>query len=355
MNEINKLQELAQPVNKDLKERGDDYYRNKALIESISEGAIFVHVNGTISLFNRAAEKILQKHDVLGKNYWDLFTDSEFGFSMRSALLFGSAHTTLRRKDLEIHTHFIFEGPKSSHGMLLIIKELGEKERLLTEIRRGDLFKELGQMTANVAHEMRNKLGAVKGFAALLFRDLAYNQNLQEMASFILEGTKSLENLSLSLLHFTKPVQLERLTVDITLILRKLYKSIETNVPPKCKAALHLPNASLFVPVNEEALQSVLLNLIYNAFQAMPEGGMMTLSALQIDSSCQISVSDTGIGIEEEVMKNLFSPFFTTKKGGNGLGLVETKKIIDAHGGKIDVRSQKGKGTTFTIMLPCKG
>jgi signal transduction histidine kinase len=120
------------------------------------------------------------------------------------------------------------------------------------------------------------------------------------------------------------------------------------------RLAMHIPDAPLLAPIDTEALKSALLNLIFNAFHAMPNGGILTLSLLKMETSYQIAVTDTGVGIEEEHLKNLFAPFFTTKQMGNGLGLVEAQKIVQAHFGAIDVRSRIGKGTTFTITLPLK-
>ena len=118
--------------------------------------------------------------------------------------------------------------------------------------------------------------------------------------------------------------------------------------------ALHIPDSPILAPIDPDALKSALLNLIFNAFQAMPLGGVLTISLLKMETSCQIAVSDTGIGMDEEQQARLFSPFYTTKQKGNGLGLVETGKIIQAHFGSIDVRSQPKQGTTFTLTLPLK-
>ncbi|HEY4255321.1 MAG TPA: ATP-binding protein, partial [Chlamydiales bacterium] len=117
------------------------------------------------------------------------------------------------------------------------------------------------------------------------------------------------------------------------------------------KLLLHIPNEPIFVPVDPESLKSALLNLVINSWQAMPKGGTISLSLMKFNTTCQIVLTDTGIGIPEEILEQLFSPLFTTKQAGNGLGLVETKKIVEAHGGTIDVRSRLGMGTTFTITL----
>ena len=115
---------------------------------------------------------------------------------------------------------------------------------------------------------------------------------------------------------------------------------------------IHTPEDPFLAPIDKEALHLALLNLVFNAYQAMPSGGTLTLSLLKIDSCYQIAISDTGIGMSEEQQEKIFSPFFTTKKTGNGIGLSEVEKIIQAHSGTIDVRSIVSKGSTFTLTLP---
>ena len=176
------------------------------------------------------------------------------------------------------------------------------------------------------------------------------------MAGFIIEGTKSLEKMVSAVLHYSKPIQIQPQTLDLGAYLKQIGKFIKVDpaFPPQVKLAMHIPDAPLLAPFDPEALKSALLNLIFNAFQAMPLGGTLTISLLKMEANCQIAVTDTGVGMDEEQLKSLFSPFYTTKQKGNGLGLVETQKIIQAHFGAIDVRSQPGKGTSFTLTLPLK-
>jgi signal transduction histidine kinase len=240
--------------------------------------------------------------------------------------------------------------------MILVLRDISEKQKLQLISNRNDRMKELGEMAATVAHEIRNPLGGIRGYASLLYRDLEGEKNLQEMAGLIIEGTKSLEKIVSAVLHYSKPVQIQPQTLDLGAYLKQIGKFIKVDpaFPPHVKLALHIPNEPLLAPIDPEALKSALLNLIFNAFQAMPLGGALTISLLKMETSCQIAVADTGIGMGEEQLKSLFSPFFTTKQKGNGLGLVETQKIIQAHFGAIDVRSQSGFGTTFTLTLPLK-
>lgn len=356
------LQERFQAVNQELATKAANLSRLTGyltnILKNISDAILFIDLEGTITLFNTAAQKILNREPdtVLFKKFWEVFDDDAFGFSMREALKFGISHKLLYRKEMEISTTFVYEGSKIYHGMILVFRDISEKQKLQLIASRADRMKELGEMAATVAHEIRNPLGGIRGYAALLFRDLEGQTNLQEMAAHILEGTKGLEKIVNTILHYSKQVAIQTQTLDLGVFLKQVGKFVKMDAafPSNVKLILHIPDSAALVPFDPTALKSALLNLIFNAVQAMSQGGELTISLLMMSSSCQIAVTDTGVGIEEEQQSLLFSPFYTTKKGGNGLGLVETQKIIQAHLGTIDVRSKVGKGSTFTITLPLK-
>ena len=363
-----KLQERFQTVNQELgakvlELRRITHYLNN-ILKNISDAILFIDLEGMVTMINDAAQKLLKikAEENLFKKYWTLFPDDYFGFSMREALKFGISQKLLYksypndRKEVEISTTFVYEGPKLYHGMIVVLRDVSEKQKLQLIANRNDRMKELGEMAATVAHEIRNPLGGIRGYASLLYRDLEKEKHLQEMAGTIIEGTKSLEKIVTAILHYARPIQIQPQTLDLAVYLKQICKFIKVDpaFPENVELKTHIPYMPLLAPFDPEALKSALLNLLFNAFQAMPQGGVLTVSLLKMDASCQIAISDTGIGMEEELMKSLFSPFFTTKQKGNGLGLVETQKIIQAHFGAIDVRSQPKKGTAFTLTLPLK-
>ncbi len=361
-NAYSKLQERFQTVNQELGmkaahlARVTGYLTN--ILKNISDAILFIDLEGTITLYNTAAQKILKKNadETLFKKFWEFFPDDLFGFSMREALKFGISHKLLYRKEMEISTTFVYEGPKVYHGMIVVFRDTSEKQKLQLIANRNDRMKELGEMAATVAHEIRNPLGGIRGYASLLYRDLQSQVHLQEMSSHIIEGTKSLEKIVSAVLHYSKPIEIQPQTLDLGAFLKQIGKFVKVDpaFPSHVKLSLHIPDTLNLVPFDPGALKSALLNLIFNALQAMPQGGELTISLLMMASSCQIAIADTGVGIDEGELRMLFSPFYTTKKGGNGLGLVETQKIVQAHFGVVDVRSTVGKGSTFTITLPLK-
>ncbi len=361
-NAYSNLQERFETVNQELGRKAANLIRLNGyltnILKNISDAILFIDLEGTITIYNSAAGAILaiKPETALFKKFWEVFPDETFGFPMREALKFGIAHKLLYKKEMEISTTFIYEGPKVYHGMILVFRDISEKQKLQLIANRNDRMKELGEMAATIAHEIRNPLGGIRGFASLLFRDLKNQPHLQEMAQFIIEGTKSLEKIVSTVLHYSKPIEIQLQTSDVGHFLKQVAKFVKVDpaFPSHIRLSIHIPDTPLLLPFDPISLKSALLNLIFNAIQAMPQGGELTLSLLLRASSCQIAIADTGHGMDEEMQKRLFSPFFTTKKGGNGLGLVETQKIVQAHFGEIDVRSSLAKGTTFTITLPLK-
>lgn len=327
------------------------------ILSQIHEAVLFINLDGRITLLNAVAQTLFKIDDkVLSRPFWEIFPNDAFGFPMKEALLFGNAPKCLYKQEMEIKTLFCYEGPKAAHGLLLIIQDMREKAKKLLGELRDQRMRALGEMTAIVAHEIRNPLGGMRGYASLLLRDLADTPHLQEMAGFIIEGTKALEKMVSAVLQYSKPFQIQPQTMDVCRYLKEIGRFIraDPSFPPNIKFMLHIPDAPLLAPIDPEAMKGALLNLSFNAFQAMQAGGVLTWTLLQREGSYQIAVTDTGIGMNEEQLQSLFVPFYTTKKKGNGLGLVEVQKTIQAHLGTIEVRSQVGLGSTFTITLPLK-
>lgn len=361
-----KLQEKWTSVNEELEKKLEELRRlahfMSAVTQNISQGVLAIQLDGTISTINPAAQKILSvsAEEAIGKKADAIFPVDAFGFSMKEALAFGLApkmvYKTYQEKLLEISPVFLYEGPKADQGLILLIKDLTEVKQLQLALDRNERMQKLGEMVATVAHEIRNPLGGIRGYAALLVRDLKQTPHLQEMAQFVIEGTHHLETLVTSVLQYARPIQMTIQPVELGQFLRQLVKFVKMDpaFPDPIQIQLHIPFRSCVVSIDPEAMKSALLNLIFNAIQAMGEKGVLTLALIQRETSFQIEISDTGIGMTEDELSRLFSPFYTTKQKGNGLGLVEVQKIIQAHFGSIDVRSTPARGSTFTITLPLK-
>jgi signal transduction histidine kinase len=240
--------------------------------------------------------------------------------------------------------------------LLLLIEDLTELSHQRDLAQRHSRLSDLGEMAALVAHEIRNPLGGIKGFASLLKRDLADRPELEKLASYILEATEGLSRLVNDILEYSQPVQLHKAPTDLVKLIEELllHLNADESIDPRIELHSAGEAAILIAPVDAQALKLALLNLCTNAFHAMTDGGELCIACRRAPESCQaiLTVSDSGPGIAPELLPKLFSPLFTTRSAGHGFGLTEVEKIIKAHGGTIGVISTPDAGTTFTIKLP---
>lgn len=347
-----------------------DYLTN--ILDNIAQGILFIDLNGTIMTCNKAAESILgiQSELVVHQRFGEVFKDEVFGFSMKKILTTKRETNTYyvnyssplnQHSDLEIVTTFALKncknGSAQNQGLIVMIRDITEVHYLQVTAARADRMKILGKIAAQVAHEIRNPLGGIKGFASLLKRDLAKQPELQKMASYIVEGTDTLNKLVDQILHYVRPVLLHLEKTNLMDLLEQIKQHVMADANlyrPEIEIVIEPAFDEVILPLDTGHFKSAILNLVVNAIQAMPKGGIIRFSLHKQTNHIVLSISDTGTGIPEELIPKLYSPFFTTKPDGNGLGLVEVQKVIQAHAGTIDVDSAPDKGTTFTIKLPLK-
>jgi signal transduction histidine kinase len=343
------------------------------ILSHISQGILFIDLKGIVTTYNSAAVEMFEigANQLLFHPIWDFFSDSAFGFSFKEALRSGGppkrffvTWSRLERKmELEIETTFVGMPTSlfsTSHqksrveGLLVIVRDITEFRNLQSLNSRYDRLKELGEMASRVAHEIRNPLGGIKGFASLLKQDLKDRPDLEQMASQIIEGTDSLNRFVSNILDYTRPFQPQFISVDLVPFINDILRLVEVDrdITPGTTCQFYCHESALIVSIDPSLFKSALLNLCINALQSMPDGGSLSVSALQIGSWLIIEVSDTGAGISGDNLDKIFSPFFTTKDRGNGLGLSEVHKIIQAHNGTIEVVSKVGEGSRFILKMP---
>lgn len=337
------------------------------ILANMSQGLLFVDYRGVIMTYNNTAETILVKSrtSILGKLYSECFSDQAFGFSLEKALKESKAPSLIRlftgeeheKKQLEIETAFVRkEGKETSEieGIIILIRDVTEIKRLQLIANRNERMKVLGEMAAMVAHEIRNPLGGIKGFASLLSRDLEENPHLQNMANQIIEGTDSLNKLVTNVLNYSRPMQVELAPHNLVDTSKDAIAHIKMDSVLNSSISLetNFPETSIKAMIDPQLFKSALLNLLVNAIHAMPDGGTLTLTVKTTGKDAFVTITDTGIGISPDDLEMIFRPFFTTKPRGHGFGLAEVHRVIQEHNGVIDASSVLGKGTTFTIQLP---
>jgi len=340
-----------------------------SILKNITEGLIFVSHIGIITTYNVAAEKILghKQKDVLFTSYAEKFADDAFGFSMASALkmltcpgINYAKYVCKGRfeKELEISTSPVFRKSRSQQGIILVIRDITVKRLLLKKEQQNKRMQELGQLAATVAHEIRNPLGGIEGFASLLQSDLKKEHpEWSRMAGYIIEGSKTIGLLIENVLRSARPLSPQIQEMDIVELIEETKRHIEVDPHFSKNIQIRLqPYApSILLLADQGMLRSALLHLVRNACQAIEDSGLIDITVFTKDDSAVVTVKDTGRGIAPEHIDRLFSPFFTTKEKGTGLGLYETYRIIQSHNGHIEVRSSSDCGTLFIITLPVKG
>lgn len=221
-------------------------------------------------------------------------------------------------------------------------------------VRRADRLAALGQLTAGLAHELRNPLGTMRASAELLKKNVAHeNAVALELAGFISSEVDRTNSLITRFLDFARPMHLRHDSASLTEVVDRAIRELEQHNPPYNITVYR--NYSPDIPpltIDAELIQRVIYNLLLNAAQATPAGGAITVKARLAGDRVEVAVIDRGPGIEERHRENIFNPFFTTKTDGVGLGLAIVSKIVDEHGGRISVESQPGSGAIFRVDLP---
>jgi len=258
-------------------------------------------------------------------------------------------------------THKRINGEEFPAMVLLTKVKVADKEFLqatvrdiseLKKIEESQRLAQLGQLVSSMVHEINNPLMIISGNAQLCLTE-ELNKQAKENLGIIIEQCARTKSIIQRLLAFSKPTKGEIKNADINAVVDSTAKLLEhqysvSNIKMIRNFAAQLP----MIPIDEKQIQEVLLNIIKNAAEAMPEGGVITMATSQEGPFLRIDIADTGMGIPKEAMEKLFTPFFTTKDKGTGLGLPVCYGLVRAHGGDLEFNSVVGKGTTAAIYLP---
>jgi two-component system sensor histidine kinase HydH len=237
-------------------------------------------------------------------------------------------------------------------------QQLAEANQNLQEaeaaVRRSDRLAALGQLSAGLAHELRNPLGTIKTSAEMLLKNVpADNAVALEMAGFISSEVDRTNSLVTRFLDFARPLAVRLEKTDLTQVIDQAISDVEKNQPPLDVTIYK--NYSPDIPpffLDGQLMERVLYNLLLNAAQASPRHGSVTVKTRENDGTVEITVIDRGAGIDAKHIESIFNPFYTTKSAGVGLGLAIVSKIVDEHGGSISVESEPGEGSVFRVYLP---
>ncbi|MCI5128917.1 MAG: two-component sensor histidine kinase, partial [Candidatus Electrothrix sp. AUS3] len=236
----------------------------------------------------------------------------------------------------------------------IMVARAEERRELEKQLHEAQRLAVLGKMIASVSHEIKNPLGIVRSTAEILGKRLAkLAPGNDHLSQIIVDETTRLDGIVREFLDFARPKAPTKSSGSLNHLVRRLalfmeveFKNKDINLVEELEP--ELPEC----PLDGDQMYQVLLNIVFNAIHAMPEGGTLTVRTSAGKKEISLTITDTGTGMPQEKLKQIFTPFFTDKNRGTGLGLAITKNIVEQHGGEIRVESEEGVGTTFIIALP---
>jgi len=330
---------------------------SEKVINSVTSGVIAVRNDGTITTLNPEAERILelQREEAIGQNIKGVDRLSalwqKMEHSMNSGTLILREEVSILNKEDEsipvgASISPITETKENLSGCVAIFRDLSEIRALEEKLKQAERLSYLGKMASWIAHEIRNPLTAIGGFAQLL-ETADDKEKVKLFSSEISKGTQRINNIIDDILAFARTkrnvaytdINLRSLIESITSSLSNMNVLISGDKPPTIKGEI-------------DSMRRLFINLINNSIEAMEENGRLEINFSQENDYYVTEIIDNGRGISKQDIKKLFTPFYTTKQRGTGLGLSIVKKTVDEHHGKIEIESKKGTGTRVRVYLP---
>ncbi|MCR4288765.1 MAG: ATP-binding protein [Candidatus Scalindua sp.] len=341
-----------------------------SILGSMHSGVVAVDNDGKIMTFNNVAESTLNviARDVLGNSFRSSFSHiGGFVDLLLESMLKNREINNLKRviemddgetRNIESSISILKDENGAITGAVETFFDLSEICELKGRLNSASDLVSVGTMAASIAHEIRNPLNGIEGFASLLERDLE-GDNLR-LVKHIIKGTKNINEIVTDLLFLARPIKLNLRRYELPKIIDKALLFVDQELGNKgCKniqIEKDYDSSDGFILCDPDRLQQAFLNILLNAIQSMPEGGKIRIftrkSTTKDIPTTQIGFVDTGDGINDGTIKKIFEPFFTTKDDGTGLGLAIVRKIIELHEGRINIFSGPEKGTTIMVNLP---
>ncbi len=360
---------------------------NEYILESMSNGLVVADWRGTVTSFNRAASMILEipQGEIIGRHYEEAFEPYPvFRDAIKSRLL-------KRGQEVDTEINLSEESPKflrlrsapllgaegQELGMEILFSDETQVRKLQAQIKASEKMATIGELAAGIAHEIRNPLGAMKGFTEILSKKLQKQPETKEMVADIAAEIEILNKIVTNFLVFARPTTLETQDADASEVILALLPLVQQEASQKKVRVRWEGEEPIWLSLDVEQFRRAVLNLALNAVQASPKGGLVTLGIRRFNRSdlvqflhqqgaiglipqetepqwCCFWVEDEGGGIAPENLSKLFTPFFTTKTEGFGLGLSITQKIAEALGGQVAGINRPDGGARFLMILPAQ-
>ena len=357
-----------------------------SILDSVLFGVIVLNHYNQIIYMNKASERILERtykeqkdlnfstlfgEDLLSDSFFNQEEDESGVSRFEAEVKMKSGRNKFIGFSSQLHRNFL----NQPIGRIITLRDISMFLVKEKEIMRMDKLASLGIMVSGIAHEIRNPLAGINAVAQALEAELKEEGNdKSEYVERIIRQVNRLNNLLQALFVYSRPERPDIEKIDLKMALEEVKPLVEkVMIDKKILYQEYIDQGSLLIPADPELIQQMFLNLMLNAVEAMSEQGVLTVSMENIptvstsvinkmtyiqrqflDEAVRITVADSGEGVSEEELENIFTPFFTTKNAGTGLGLAIVQQIVDTHRGYIEVESEMGKGTRFIVYLPIK-
>jgi signal transduction histidine kinase len=319
-------------------------------------------VVATITLFHYSTELEVHSYHIFYQGlYFVPILLSGLWFGLRGGIVASLSITILYLPFTIVHwTAFSADDINSLLEMALynlvavvlgILRDREKREHL--RLREAESLAAMGKAVSFLAHDMKTPLIAIGGFSRSIKRSHQSDEKDHEKLDIIIQEAQRLENMVREMLDFSRPLELHASAHDLQPVIKESIEVVRDLAEEK-KVELRIQSAQDLPPWSFEAMRmkQVLINLLNNAVEASPEGGIVSVATFQKGKNLFLEVSDQGSGIPSHKRSEVFLPFFSTKKGGTGLGLTIVKKIVEAHRGRVEILDNPKKGTIFRIVLP---
>jgi two-component system, NtrC family, sensor histidine kinase PilS len=327
------------------------------VIQSTSNGLITTDPDGQITLVNAAAEKLLERteKDLLGKPFTPLFQDPLPQVGL------GDAYAEVRfiapndfRKTFRILVSELAVPDKRAVGYVYTLDDLTQIRRLEREVRMQDKLAAVGRLSAAIAHEIRNPLTSIAGSASLLAEMPDLNDDHRRLLQIVTRESERLNGIITDFLAYSRNKQYKFSNVDMVPLLEDTltllgHRLEAQNTGIRIERRYAMKNA--YATVDGDRMKQVFWNFCENAVRAMKKGGTLTIGIEEYENDWQFSFADTGPGMSPQMVEKVFEPFQSQFEGGTGLGLAIVYQIVQAHEGKVFVRSKQGQGCTFVLRV----
>ncbi len=331
-------------------------FRDTILL-NIPSGILVINTDWFIKTYNRSAAILLKKDNLRGKKIDEIFPKNIFLKALKDVF-----ERKIAIKNIEIESgtgeYFniglvpLFED-LTVGDVLMIIDDITELRRAIQDKERADRMVLIGQLSAGIAHEIRNPITGINISLEMLKDAENITDSQKRIVDKILKELSDIEELINALLEISKPQSVKLKQENLVDFIGDFVVRVKEMADKKnIKIICHNKSDAIMAHIDSKKLNQVFMNLFKNSLEALPDGGIIEISLEEKVDSIKISFKDRGTGIKKDIIDKIYEPFYTTKKGGTGLGLYLCKAIIEAHNGRIDVKSDGESFTEFLISIP---